>query len=157
VNIIKGKTAYIVIIIFILILLSGKLFAQSNDIVDELLLEEEASFGKTAYLVLIASNLISEDATIDNAVSEVQEQGWKIETRGNNEPIKLGELSLMLMKSLEINGGIMYKITSNARYACRELSYLGLVIGNNSPYRTLSGEEALMFISRVIAWKQNQS
>ena len=63
----------------------------------------------------------------------------------------------MLMKSLDIDGGIMYKITSNARYACRELSYLGLITGSKSPYRTLTGEEALSLISRVLEWKQNNS
>ncbi len=153
----NSKTVFIILSCVFIVLLSGNVFAQSNDIVDELLLEEEATFGKTVYLVLVASSIIADESSIDNAVTALQEQEWKIETRGKNEPIKLGELSLVLMKSLEINGGLMYKITSNARYACRELSYLGLVIGNSSPYRTLSGEEALMFISRVIDWKQNQS
>ena len=156
-NKIKNKTAFVILSCIFLVLLSGNVFAQSNDIVDELLQEEEATFGKAAYLVMVASNIIAEDSSLDSAIAALQEQGWKIETRENDEPIKLGELSLMLMKSLEISGGIMYKITSNARYACRELSNLGLIIGNKSPYRTLSGEEALMFISRVIEWKQNQS
>jgi len=155
VNNFKGKTA--LLIISFLVVLTGNLFAQSNDIVDELLMEDEASFGKTAYLVLVATNVVSELATIDDAVSELQTLGWKLDSKGNDEPVKLGELSLMLMKSLDINGGIMYRITKNARYACRELSYLGLIIGNKSPYRTLSGEEALSLISRVIEWKQNHS
>lgn len=151
------KTVCFLFGVLFLISISGNLFAQSNDIVDQYLMEEKASFGKTVYLVMVLSNLIHEDATIDNAVNAVYEQNWKIDPKGSNDPVKLGELSLMLMKSLDINGGLMFGITNNTRYACRELSYLGLITGNKSPYRTLSGEEALSLISRVLEWKQNNN
>ena len=156
-NYLNKKAAYLFLCVLFLTLFSVNLFAQSNDIVDQYLLEEEASFGKTAYFVMVLSSLVPDDASIENAINAVYEQGWKIDPKASDQPVKLGELSLMLMKSLNINGGLMYRITKNGRYACRELSYMGLITGDKSPYRTLSGEEALSLISRVLEWKQNNS
>ena len=45
----------------LLFLLAQHGFSQSNEVLDQLLDEEQATFGKTAYLVFLAADVASED------------------------------------------------------------------------------------------------
>jgi len=132
-------------------------FAQSNEIMDSFLAEEQASFGKAAYFVLIAADLVPQDATIEAAAEELRRREWKIAPRSADTPVTLGEFSLLLMRALEIRGGIMYTVFRRPRYAAREMDYRGFVVGKSHPGRTLSGEEALRMLSRVVAWKEERT
>ena len=58
------------------------------------------------------------------------------------------------MKAFEIPGGLLYALFPGPRYACNELAYLGFIKGNNSPYRTLSGEEMLRMMGYALGWKE---
>jgi len=132
-------------------------FSQSNEIMDSFLAEERAELGKAAYFVLMAADMIPQDATIETALTELGRRGWKIKIREADSPIKLGEFSLLLMQALEIRGGVMYSVFKGPRYAARELDYRGFITGKSHPGRTLSGEEALRMLSRVLLWKEERT
>jgi hypothetical protein len=136
---------------------SVPLMAQSNEVMDDFLDEEKASFGKTAYFTLLAVNLISEDASIDQAVSALGEQGWGVKVKKADDAINMGELSFLIMQALDIPGGLMYKIAPGPRYASRELVYLGIVPGRNRPGRIPSGDEVLSILGRALEWKEERS
>lgn len=138
-----------VLICFLPIFLQG----QSNVIIDELLEEEAADFARTTYLVLAAAELIGEEAAPEEALLALAELGWRIEVKEAGEPIKLGEYSFMLMKAFNMQGGLMYRILPGPRYASRELKFLKFISGNQSPHRTLSGEEVLRILGRLLEWK----
>jgi hypothetical protein len=133
------------------------LLAQSNDLLDELLSEEKASFGKANYLVLLAAGLIEEDMTVEQSLNFLERQNWGLKRRGENEPITLGEYSYLVMKSLDIPGGLMYRIFPGPRYASRELVYLGIGIEKRDPYGYLSGEEVVGMLGRALDWKEERS
>jgi hypothetical protein len=131
--------------------------AQSNEVLDTLLEEESVSLKQAAYLVLTASSLIPDDTSLDQAAEALTEQGWTIEERAPDDPLKLGEYCFFLMQAFELKGGLMYRLIPGPRYAGRELAYLGFIKGNTSPYRTFSGEEALGILGRLMEWKEEQS
>ena len=60
---------------FILVLGITNLGAQSDSFVDELMLEEQAGFGKGVYLTLLAGGLIADDASIGESLAVLEEQG----------------------------------------------------------------------------------
>ena len=136
---------------------SVPLTAQANEVMDDFLEEEKASFGKTASFALLAVNLISEDASIDQALSALEQQGWGVKVKKADDTIHMGELSFLLMKALDIPGGLMYRLAPGPRYASRELVFLGIVPGKNRPGRTPSGDEVLSILGRALEWKEERS
>ena len=144
-------------LILVLIIFTAKLGAQSNLLIDELLEEERVSFGKTAYLVLGAARLVLEETSVDEALDFLSRTDWKVEVKKQDAPIRLGEYAFLLMKAFDIKGGLMYGLFPGPRYACRELAYMGFIKSNALAYRTLSGEEALRILGRVLDWKGEQS
>jgi hypothetical protein len=146
-------------LLFVLLFLAVgvSLMAQSNEVMDDFLAEEKASFGKTAYFTLLAVNLISEDASVDQALVTLDQQGWGVKLKKADDTISMGELSFLVMKALDIPGGVMYRLFSGPRYASRELVYLGIVPGKNRPDRIPSGGEVLGVLGRALEWKEGQS
>ena len=151
------KSCFVLSLLFISLAVNMNLAAQSNDIIDALLAEEQASYGKAAYLALTASGLITEEQSPEQALEVLKEQGWKLDVLEAAEPIKLGEYSFILMKVFHIQGGVMYSVIPGPRYAGRELSYLGMIPGSSSPYRTISGEEAVRILGNILEWQEEGS
>ncbi|TFG65135.1 MAG: hypothetical protein E4H36_00885 [Spirochaetales bacterium] len=132
-------------------------FAQSNEVVDTLLSQEKALYSETVYLALSAAGMIDESATPDSALEFLFSQPWKIKAATAETPIRLGELSYVLMKALGLPGGIMFGIVPGPRYAARDLLFYGIIDKFGSPYRYLSGAEALRIIRNAVEWKEAQS
>ncbi len=137
--------------------IQGFLPAQSNALMDDFLAEESASFGKAVYFVMAASAAITEDSSLEEAVDALGARGWLAKDKKPDEPITLGEYSLLIMKALDIRGGIMYRIFPRPRYAARELDYLGFIVGKSHPGRSISGEEALRMLGRILEWREEQT
>ena len=131
--------------------------AQSNEVLDELLEREEASFGEASYLVLVAVDRLPEEASLAEATAALPEQGWTIRLRDPEEPVRLGEYAYLLMQAFEVKGGIMYRVFPGPRYAARELAYLKIVRGNAAPSRRLSGEDLMQILRRLMEWKEGLS
>jgi hypothetical protein len=132
------------------------LMAQSNVLLDELLAEERTSFGKASYLVLLSAGLIQEDATLEQSLTVLKGQDWGLEKKEVYDPVTLGEYSHLIMKALNISGGLMYGLFPGPRYASRELFYLGIAKGKRNPYRYISGEEAVRMLGRALDWKEER-
>ena len=128
-------------------------FTQSNDVIDEILDEAGLSYRNAAYLVLTASGAVDESVAPERAVTDAA-AAWGFEEKGAGEPVTLGEFSYMIMTSLGLSGGIMYRIMPGPRYAARELAFLGFVTGRASPRRIVAGDEALGMLGKVVEWKE---
>ena len=130
--------------------------AQSNALIDDLLKEDKATFGKVAYLCLVSAKLIPDGAGVNDAIAYLEKAKLGITIRKADEPIVLGDLAYLLMKVFKLSGGVMYSLAPGPHYACRELTYLGLISGQTSPYRNITGERALQIVSNVVNWMEEQ-
>ncbi len=126
--------------------------AQSNEVIDEVLSEDEATFGHAVYLSLLASGAAPPDATVEEVYAGLDWDRWNLSEKRVNDTVSLGEFSYLVMESLGISGGIMYSIVPGPRYAARELAYLEFLLGNGSPYRTVSGEEMMHILGQALAY-----
>ncbi|TVR75624.1 MAG: hypothetical protein EA427_00090 [Spirochaetaceae bacterium] len=124
--------------------------SQSNEIVDRILAEEELTYGSAAYLLLLASDSIDEDATLASAAEALNRSGLGLENRGANDPITLGEYALLTMRVFAVPGGIAWSIHPAPRYATRELEYRRVIQGQVYPNMKLSGERAMRILGRVL-------
>ena len=141
----------------VLLMGSVTLAAQSNLVLDELLEEDQASFGNAVYITLTASGLAPDEISPEEAVEVLEQQNWGVTLKRVDEPITLGEISFLFMRAFEMKGGIMYRLFPGPRYASRELAYWGFIVDDSSASRIPSGEEALGILGNVLEWKEGQS
>jgi hypothetical protein len=134
----------------ILAVASSIAWGQSNTTLDKILAAKQASFADAAYLVMTATKKIPDNATLPEAAGAVEKQNWGIRTDDARQSVTLGTYCFMLMKAFDMRGGIMYTLFPGPRYAARELAYLGDVHGDRSPYRTISGSEAVDILGSVL-------
>jgi len=132
-------------------------FGQSNAMIDTLLEEQQATWGPASYLVLTAAGLVQEEISAPDAVKSVADKGWFKKAGAPEEQIKLGEFSHMLMKAFGVKGGVMYSLIPGPRYASRELFFKKIIRKHSSPYRALSGEEAVDILRMLLEWKEVRS
>jgi hypothetical protein len=153
------KTLYRTAVLGSVLLLGAAVFtagAQSNEVIDRLLEEEEASFARALYLVQSAAGRIEERVPPGKAYAGFDAGQWNLEDAAADEEITLGQYSQLLMRALEIPGGIMYRILPGPRYAARELEYLGFVRGSGAPGRPVSGSEVMYILGRALQWKEDR-
>jgi hypothetical protein len=130
--------------------------AQSNQVIDGLLEQEQAAFGRVLYLVQTAAGELDENVSPQQAAEQFDAAQWNVPGKSAEEPVTLGEYSQILMRALDIPGGIMYSMFPGPRYAAREIAYLGFVRGSGAPGRTVSGNEVMYILGRVLEWKEGQ-
>lgn len=135
--------------------LAGGVYAQSNDIVDEVLAKETIDFGSAAYLTMTAAGLVPETADTETVLRVLGDQKWGFETLKAEDPITLGDYSYLLMKAFEIPGGLWFTVFPGSRYALREFLYKGVVSQPVWPAKLIKGDEAVRILLKVIDWKES--
>lgn len=134
--------------LLVLLMTGGSLFSQSNDIIDRLLESEKASRNDALYLVAILSESVSPDAEPEEALEAVDWSEYGID-RSTDATITFGELSYLLMESLEMKGGLFYELFPGPRYAAREFRYMEIPARRYYTGSVLSGIEVLRLTQRA--------
>ncbi|MFW5695704.1 MAG: hypothetical protein ACOCYB_11090 [Alkalispirochaeta sp.] len=127
----------------------ASLAAQSNEFIDGVLEQDQITYGNAAYLLLVGSGDLDESASVADARDRF-ESGPAALGRGVDEPVTLGEYSLLAMDAFGITGGMMYTLVPSPRYAARELSFRDVIQGRAYPRMDISGERAMRLIGRVL-------
>lgn len=124
--------------------------AQSNDRIDELLRQDKARLDSTAYIILAAGGIIQETDGTDVAYEKAVSLGLVKAGTVPDSPVRVDEMSYMLMKSLSLKGGVMYALFPGTRYAYRELAFRKAINVAGGPARIVSGEEVMRALGNVI-------
>jgi hypothetical protein len=120
---------------------------------DALLAAKSVGYAQSARFVLEAADLLPrgpEGEMEQAAFSLALEEGWFPPAAAAGDPVKLGDLSLLIMKAFQLKGGIMYTLFPRPRYACRELAAKKIIQGRSDPALTVSGAQFLHIVSRVL-------
>lgn len=149
----RGK-ALLTMVLFLAV--TGFAFGQTNEIIDEVLEEEQLSYGNAAYLVLVASDRLPETSSPEAAVSELEGLGWAFESRSPDETVSFGEYSYLMMEALEFPGGLMYRLIPGPRYAARDVSAMGIAEGYAITSMDISGDRALRMLGRALAYRDGE-
>jgi hypothetical protein len=149
------KTTGLGLVLFLSTLLP--LAAQSNQLLDQLLDQPEAHFADVVYMTMAAARLVPETATREESLQSLQQQNWNVTMLPPDAPVPLGEYSFLLMKAFNLKGGLFYSLFPGPRYACRELGYLKIIAADARPGRSLSGEEAVRILGKVMARQEGGS
>lgn len=136
-------------IIIVIMLIASALYAQSNGFIDDVLNGTGITGGEAAYLVLVASDNISDDADASRAYELLGQLKWIPPHLTAEKKITHAEYSYLLMKAFAIKGGIFYHLFPSPRYAYRELKNLVVIQGSTDPDMPVSGPEAMRMIGRI--------
>jgi hypothetical protein len=131
--------------------------AQSNEVLDRILAEEQLTYASAAYLLLVATGKAAEETSPQQAVSLAEQEGIALKGVRPAEGLSIGQYSFMLMRAFQLPGGIMYRIVPGPRYAAREMDYAGVIQGPAVPGMALSGNEAVRMLERVLHRREGMS
>jgi hypothetical protein len=140
-------------VLIVLLAVVPSISAQSNSLLDALLDKSEASFGDAAYLALTAVKSLPETATTAQAVEALKATGWNVRVPAPDSAVTLGDYAHLLMTAFKMGGGILYSLFPGPRYACRELAFLSIISVDARPLRTVSGEEAVRILGKLMEYK----
>ena len=128
------------LLVLFLLLLAGIAVAQSNELVDLILEQENATVASAAYVTLAAAGSIDDMTSPEEAFRLAVRNGWVSEARAAGDSVTFGEFSHLLMQSFGKGGGLMYLIFPGPRYAAREVVYRGWSAEDKGPADLISGE-----------------
>ena len=133
-----------IVILLTALFLSLSAYAQSADVITEILATEEVTFGQISYLTAAQMNIIDDDASYDDAVTALYEGGYIPFVEDSDSPVPAVDLAYLYSKLWNIKGGLMYRITNGApRYAFRQFQSDGIISADLDPSSYISGAKAL--------------
>jgi hypothetical protein len=124
-------------------------FAQTAGQMDILLETPRVTCAQAAALVLPAAGLLEPEAGQDAAFGRARE--WLPRAAVMNAPIRMGELSHLVMGAFGLSGGFMYALFPGPRYAYRALAWRRVLPLRPDPRRTVSGAELLYITGQVLS------
>jgi outer membrane protein OmpA-like peptidoglycan-associated protein len=124
--------------------------AQTGDEIETLLASPRLNYGQAARFVLEASEAAVLQSPGD-AFDFAMEKKWLPKNVQAGSPVSLGGLSLLIMRSFDLGGGLFYSLFKNPHYSYRELVYQKMILGKTDPEQSVSGDLLLQIIGRVLA------
>ncbi|MCQ2596233.1 MAG: hypothetical protein MJ181_00160 [Treponema sp.] len=138
------------IILFVLSLFLGlALYAQSADTVTEILDAPEVTVGQICYISASAQGFISDDASFEDAVRALSENGQISASAVAGDSATLSDIAAVYSKLFNVDGGLLYKVSNcSPRYAFKNMKAQGLIPASHDPSQKLSGREALSLFTK---------
>lgn len=134
------KTLFILISLFI----GFSVYAQSADVITEMLDSEQATFGQISYLAAVQKQLINDDGSYDAAVQALYDNGIIPDSEDPSAPIPLVDIVYIYSRLWQVKGGLMYRITKGSpRYAFKQFKADGIISANQEPTDYITGVKAL--------------
>ena len=138
----------------LLLILPVFLSAQTAAEIEELLNTKAVSNEQAARFVLEAADL-SAPRTSSEAFQYAAERQWVPKKAVAGGEASLQGVSLLVMRSFNIKGGLFYTLFKNPHYAYRELVYQDIIQGRSDPQMAVSGDTLLFIVNRAIARQGN--
>ncbi len=124
--------------------LGAVLNAQSADVISEILEAPVITYGHACYISASSQGLISDDASLEDAVAALVNAKQIPESVSAWDTVKLVNLAYIYSHMFNIKGGFMYRITKGSpRYVFKQMKTDGVIPANSDTTKILSGREAL--------------
>jgi len=129
------------------------LHAQTAAEIENLLETQAVSYEQAAWLVLEAADLsgLYDGSDRDGAFNFASREGWLPKNAAPQDKARLEGVSLLIMRSFEIKGGLFFSLVKSPHYAYRELVYRDIIQGRSDPQMPVSGDLLLFLVHRVLS------
>jgi hypothetical protein len=105
-----------------------------------------------AWLILSAAGTVPPGTSAADAFRYAADNNWLPKKVSAKMPITLGSLSFLVMKAMELKGGILYALFPGPRYSYRELTSRKILQGRVYSTLPVSGEQLVRILSRALAY-----
>jgi hypothetical protein len=137
--------------VLLTLLLGISLYAQSADVITDLLESEKATFGQVCYLAGVQQDIISEDTSYENAVQVLYEKGIIPNSEDPQAPIPLVDIAYIYSRLWPIQGGLMFRLTKGSpRYAFKQFQSDGIINKKQEPSDFVTGAKALSIYTACV-------
>lgn len=142
--------------LFLLLVFPVLLFAQTAEKLEELLDTPAVSYEQAAWFALQAADMADLSGTPEapdsrGAFDAAVERQWFRGQINSADSARLDMVSLLLMNSFGIKGGMFYSLFKNPHYAYRELVYQEVIQGRTDPAMNVSGHMLVFMVNRILA------
>ena len=130
-------------------------FAQSTADEIETLLETSAvTYAQAARFILQAADVtVTDDSWFEYAA----DKNWLPKNVSANDTARLDGIALLVMRSFNLKGGILYSAAKTPHYAYRELVYQNIIQGITDPAMTVNGDTLLFFVNRLFFFRDGDT
>ena len=133
------------------------LHAQTAEIIEEMLDREALSYEQASWFVLRASDISNDNTPQAEAFKYAKDRKWLPKKAAGESIGSLEGVSLLIMRSFNIKGGLLYSLFKKPHYAYRELIYKDVIQGTADPEMAVSGEQLLFMVSQILVkWDVNE-
>ena len=138
-----------VLSLLIILLVGGFAFAQSADVVTDILNTDEVTYGQVCYLSAVHQGLISDDADYSEAIDVLYAEGQIPEDVSAYDEVYMANLAYIYAQIWpDIKGGLMFRLTKGSpRYAFKQFKSDGVISDKADPKSFVSGSEALNILT----------
>lgn len=144
------------IFIILSVFLAGSFFyAQSADVITDILQSNFASIGQVCYLSAVQQELISEESSYEDAVKVLYDAGQinkieDIDYAGRFVTYK--DVSYIFSKIWDVKGGLMFRLFADSpRYAFKQFQKDGIFASSADPSAAVSGNDVLTILTKCIS------
>jgi outer membrane protein OmpA-like peptidoglycan-associated protein len=124
--------------------------------IETLLGTNAVTYAQAARFALEASDTLAV-SDHNEAFRYAAEREWLPVNVSANDTARLDGISLLLMHSFNIGGGILYSLTNSPHYAYRELIYKDVIRGRADPAMNVSGELFLFLTGRILSQRDDEA
>lgn len=135
----------------LLLAIPAALHAQTALKLDQLLEIEAVSYEQAAWFVLEAADVVEPVAAPEHsqAFGFALERKWLPKNAAPNDRASLEGVALLIMRSFDMRGGLLYSVFKNSHYAYRELVYRDIIQGRVDPNMIVPGDMLIFLVNRV--------
>jgi len=154
----SGKTRRIFCICFFLAVLMAMpafLSAETAELLEALLTTEAVNYEQAAMLVLEAADITGYSGPSD-AFRFASEQQWLPRNAAPGDQARLDGVSLLIMRSFDIQGGLFYSLAKSPHYAYREMVHQNIIQGRADPQMPVTGDLLLFMVNRVLSFQGSE-
>ena len=137
-------------VIILLFFIPVFLFPQTAAQMEELLGTPVLRYEQAVRFVLRAADLTGE-VSAEEAFRQAKENKFLPRQAETGTIASLEGVSLLIMRSFDIKGGLFYTIFKNPHYAYKELMYKGIIQDRSDPAMAVSGEHLIFLVNRILS------
>lgn len=126
------------------LLISITLYAQSSEVVTDILNSKEVTFGQVCYLSAVQQGLVNDEASYEDAINTLYQKKQIPETYYQDSVVPMANLAFIYARMWDVKGGLFYRLFKGApRYAFKQLKADGIIADYIDPTTIASGVDAL--------------
>jgi len=148
------------LIVCFLLSISGFLPAQTAAEIEEMLKSEALSYEEVARFVLKAADVPGGQLNLNDSAGAFRfaaEQKWLPRKAAAADKASLKGVSLLLMRSFDIKGGLFFTVFKNPHYAYREMVYQDIIQGRADPAMAVSGDQLLFLVGSILSRQEEEA